>query len=128
MIAVSRKNVPGGTFELVSMLDYTPTEKFDAAYAILSFFHFDKGELEEAVRKWGTWVREGGWMFIGTICAEDSAWKEDGGIVWSEDGVSISCFTVSLIPPSHLHLPVLPSPHYGTLYPHLKPHFHQIKY
>ncbi|KAJ8065056.1 hypothetical protein OCU04_005769 [Sclerotinia nivalis] len=77
MIALSQKNVPGATFECISMLDYEPKEKFDAAFVIFSMFHFQRGEMEKVVGKWRGWVKEGGWIFVGTILAEDAGMVED---------------------------------------------------
>ncbi|KAF5873464.1 putative 2-heptaprenyl naphthoquinone protein [Botrytis fragariae] len=59
MIQLSRKNVPGGTFELVSMLDYEPKDghKFDAAFVVLSMFHMKRDEMIEAIGKWKDWVK-----------------------------------------------------------------------
>lgn len=71
MISVARKNVPDGTFELANMLDYIPREEFDAAFAVFSLFHFERGEMEGLVGRWGGlrdekgWVKESGWLFIG---------------------------------------------------------------
>ncbi|TGO87070.1 hypothetical protein BPOR_0252g00050 [Botrytis porri] len=76
MISLSRKNVPGGTFELVSMLEYTPKEgeKFDGMFIILSMFHFSREEMGNAIAKWRNWVKGNGegYIFIGTIAAEDA--------------------------------------------------------
>ncbi|TGO57136.1 hypothetical protein BCON_0069g00300 [Botryotinia convoluta] len=76
MIELSCQNVPGGTFELVSMLDYTPKdgEKYDGMFIILSMFHFTGEEMGKAIAKWKDWVKGNGegYIFIGTIAAEDA--------------------------------------------------------
>ncbi|ESZ93279.1 hypothetical protein SBOR_6317 [Sclerotinia borealis F-4128] len=59
MISLSRTNVLGGTFELVDMLQYRPSQQFDAAFAIFSLFHFIREEMEIVAGKWR------GWLFIG---------------------------------------------------------------
>ncbi|KAK8904463.1 hypothetical protein QC760_006826 [Botrytis cinerea] len=82
MIQLSRKNVPGGTFEQVSMLDYTPKDgqKFDGAFVVLSMFHMKRDEMIKAIGKWKDWVKGNGegYLFICTYLAEDAAGiKED---------------------------------------------------
>ncbi|QSZ30494.1 hypothetical protein DSL72_000048 [Monilinia vaccinii-corymbosi] len=71
MIALARKNVPGGTFELANMLEYVPAEKYDGAFANFSLFHFTREEIEGWVGRLRGWIREGGGLFIGTMLAED---------------------------------------------------------
>lgn len=91
MIQLSRKNVPGGTFEQVSMLDYTPKDgqKFDGAFVVLSMFHMKRDEMIKAIGKWKDWVKGNGegYLFICTYLAEDAAGiKED---MFSKDGVNV---------------------------------------
>ncbi|KAG4025907.1 hypothetical protein MFRU_048g00190 [Monilinia fructicola] len=71
MISLARTNVPGGTFELANMLDYTPSEEYDGAFAIFSLFHFTREEMKGLVGRLRGWVKEGGGLFIGTVLAED---------------------------------------------------------
>ncbi|TGO71606.1 hypothetical protein BELL_0553g00100 [Botrytis elliptica] len=88
MIARSRENVPAGTFELVSMLDYVPRGgvKYDGMFVVLSMFHFTREEMRRAVGRWREWVKGGGegYVFVGTIAAEDAVGIGEG--VVSDDG------------------------------------------
>ncbi|TGO09867.1 hypothetical protein BTUL_0151g00090 [Botrytis tulipae] len=99
MLERSRHNVPRGTFDLVSMLDFTPREgvQYDGMFIILSMFHFTREEMGKAIARWRDWVKgEGeGYIFIGTIAAEDALRFEEGML--SDDKVAIS-FSPSFSP------------------------------
>lgn len=71
MIELSRKQVPSGSFELVNMLDYKPVRSYDAAFAIFSLFHFTRDEMTAMAAKWSRWIVPNGFIFIGTMVAED---------------------------------------------------------
>ncbi|KAF2188437.1 hypothetical protein K469DRAFT_724911 [Zopfia rhizophila CBS 207.26] len=72
MIDLSKKQVPGGTFGLVNMIDFAPKEgPFDAAFAVFSLFHFSREEMSIPAEKFNTWVAPGAYIFIGTMVAED---------------------------------------------------------
>ncbi|KAF4625287.1 hypothetical protein G7Y89_g12877 [Cudoniella acicularis] len=83
MIELCRKQVPGGTFELVNILEFTPKEQFNAAFAVFSMFGFTREEMNEMARKWSEWIVPGGYLLIGTMAADDFPTKphmldEDG--------------------------------------------------
>ena len=71
MISLSRKAVPSGTFEVVSMLQYAPTVSYDGAVASLSFFEFSRQEVTAMSHKWMQWLKPGGLLLISTFAAED---------------------------------------------------------
>ena len=67
MVAICRKRVPGGTFEVANMLKYeAPESSYDGAVASLSIFEISKEELIIMTKKWGRWVKPGGFLFIAT--------------------------------------------------------------
>ncbi|KAL9117988.1 MAG: hypothetical protein Q9187_005469 [Circinaria calcarea] len=71
MIELSRKQVPLGSFQQVNMLEYTPREPFDAAFTIFSIFPLSREEIITVAAKWAEWIVPGGFLFIGTIAADD---------------------------------------------------------
>ncbi|KAF7897113.1 hypothetical protein EAF00_005341 [Botryotinia globosa] len=82
MLERSRHNVPRGTFDLVSMLDFTPREgvQYDGMFIVLSMLHFTREEIGKAIARWRDWVKGDGegYIFIGTIAAEDALRFEEG--------------------------------------------------
>lgn len=73
MVSLSRKAVPSGTFEVVNMLEYTPTTSYDGAVASLSVFELSRQELTTMSHKWSSWLKPGGLLLIATFGAEDCA-------------------------------------------------------
>ncbi|CAG8981812.1 hypothetical protein HYALB_00004755 [Hymenoscyphus albidus] len=71
MIALSRQQVPTATFEEVNMLQFIPKEPYHAAFAIFSLFHFSREEMNLVAEKFAQWILPGGYLFIGTMTAED---------------------------------------------------------
>lgn len=73
MIELSKRQVPGGTFELINMLEFSPETpfQFQGALVIFSLFHLSRGEMNIAAGKWSQWIAPGGYIFIGTMLAED---------------------------------------------------------
>ncbi|APA12772.1 hypothetical protein SS1G_08202 [Sclerotinia sclerotiorum 1980 UF-70] len=71
MIKLSTRQVPGGTFELTNMLEFSPESSFQGAFAIFSLFHFSREEMDIAAGKMSQWIALGGYLFIGTMVAED---------------------------------------------------------
>ncbi|KAF5872237.1 putative type 11 methyltransferase protein [Botrytis fragariae] len=67
MIELSKRQVPGGTFQLTNMLDFFPKSpsQFQGAFAIFSLFHFSREEMEIAAEKMSGWIAPGGYIFIG---------------------------------------------------------------
>ena len=73
MIELSKKAVPSGTFEVASMLDYTPREPVDVVLNMLSLFTLSREELEGVMsRKWAEWLVPGGGLLCIGIIALDS--------------------------------------------------------
>lgn len=72
MVSLCRKAVPSGTFELVNMLDYTPTVSYNGIVASLSIFELSRQELNTMSQKWFQWLKPGGLLLINTFDAEDS--------------------------------------------------------
>lgn len=71
MVSLSRKAVPSGTFEVVNMLDYVPTVKFDGVVVSLSIFEISRKEITTMSHKWSQWLKPGGLLLINTFPAED---------------------------------------------------------
>ena len=73
MIQLSREQVPRGTFELCSMLEYSPPPaSLGGITATLSLFALSRAEHTSMVEKWFQWLRPGGYLLIGVIGAEDA--------------------------------------------------------
>ncbi|KAB8297773.1 hypothetical protein EYC80_001574 [Monilinia laxa] len=55
------------------MLEFSPDTpfQFQGAFAIFSLFHFSREEMNIAARKCLQWIAPGGYIFIGTMVAED---------------------------------------------------------
>lgn len=71
MIGLSRKQVPNGSFEQANMLEFNPREPFDAAFSIFSTFHLTRDEMTTVAAKWSEWIVPNGFIFIGTMVADD---------------------------------------------------------
>jgi len=71
MVELSKKQVPRGTFEVINMLEFEPAAPFDGAFAVFSLFHLSREEMTEVAEKWSRWIKPGGYIFIGTMVAED---------------------------------------------------------
>ncbi|TAQ87030.1 hypothetical protein B7494_g4654 [Chlorociboria aeruginascens] len=87
MIELSRKQVPGATFELTNMLEFRPKTQFDAAFAVFSLFSFSREEMSTLAEKWSQWIAPNGYLFIGTMVADDFHTEpqmsdEDGLCAW----------------------------------------------
>ena len=70
MIALSRKQVPGGFFEEISMFDFQPKAPFDAVFATFSFFNL-ANELGPLMKRINNWIVPNGYFFIGTMAVDD---------------------------------------------------------
>ena len=74
MVALSKAQVPEGSFETVNMVDYAPASAdFGGIVAMLSLFELSRDEITAMARKWFTWLRPGGYLLIGVFGAEDCA-------------------------------------------------------
>ena len=71
MVNLSRKQVPGGSFERTNMLDYSPTEDFHGIIAMLSLFELTREEVTTMAAKWFQWLCPNGMLLIGVFGAED---------------------------------------------------------
>jgi cyclopropane fatty-acyl-phospholipid synthase-like methyltransferase len=83
MVELSTKQVPGGTFELASMLDFDPKTRFQAAFAVFSMFHLSREEMTAIAKKWAEWIVPDGYIFIGTMAADDFNTKPE---MFDKDG------------------------------------------
>lgn len=76
------------------MLDYAPQEGvlYDGMFIVLSMFHFTREEMGLAIGRWRDWVKGDGegYIFIGTIAAEDAVRFEEGML--DDDKVGSSFF------------------------------------
>jgi SAM-dependent methyltransferase len=86
MVELSRKNVPLGTFEVANMLHFNPKEKFDAAFMNFSMFDVARDQMTTVASKWGEWISENGFLFIGTMVAEDFRTKTE---MFDADGLCV---------------------------------------
>ncbi|MCJ1460685.1 hypothetical protein MMC28_011067 [Mycoblastus sanguinarius] len=71
MVELSRKQVPEGSFERASMLDYDPTLEFDGVVANLSLFQLRREEFTWMAQNLFRWLKPGGFLLIGTVAADD---------------------------------------------------------
>ena len=74
MIEISRQQISAGTFRRTNMLDYELEDgaaQFDAAFVIFSLFHFTRDELKQAVGRFADCIAPGGYLFVGTMVADD---------------------------------------------------------
>ena len=73
MVALSRKQVPEGTFEEISMLDYQPpaSVSFDSVFAMFCFFNLGGDLVGPLMNKINEWTVSNGYLFIGTMVADD---------------------------------------------------------
>jgi cyclopropane fatty-acyl-phospholipid synthase-like methyltransferase len=83
MVNLSIKQVPGGTFELTNMLDFNPPAPFQGAFAVFSLFHLSREEMSAVAKKWADWIVLGGYIFIGTMVADDFSTKPE---MYDKDG------------------------------------------
>jgi cyclopropane fatty-acyl-phospholipid synthase-like methyltransferase len=86
MVELSRKNVPLGAFEVADMLHFNPKEKFDAAFMNFSMFDVTRDQMSTVASKWREWISENGFLFIGTMVAEDFRTKPD---MFDADGMCV---------------------------------------
>lgn len=71
MVELSRKQVPEGEFELVSMLEFKPKEQYAGIVASLSLFERSRKELEKMAHNWFEWLKPGGFLLINMVAADD---------------------------------------------------------
>ena len=72
MVHLSRKQVPGASFEIANMLEYMPpTTKFNGVVAMYSLFVLSRDQITQMARNWFQWLEPGGYLLIGVIGAED---------------------------------------------------------
>ncbi|KAL8690893.1 MAG: hypothetical protein Q9218_003764 [Villophora microphyllina] len=67
MVDICKKQVPEGTYEVVSMLEYNPKDLYDGIVASLSHFELTPKEHVELARKCFQWTKPGGYLLISTI-------------------------------------------------------------
>ncbi|PQE24710.1 Methyltransferase type 11 protein [Rutstroemia sp. NJR-2017a WRK4] len=69
MVELSIKQVPGAPFQ--------------GAFAVFSLFHFSREEMSAVAKKWADWIVPGGYIFIGTMVADDFSTKPE---MYDQDG------------------------------------------
>lgn len=78
MINAAKQNVPGAYFEVIDMLDYDgPPNQVDAVFAIFATFTLSHAETMDLVKNIGSWLKPGGFLFVGSMSAEalnDAEW------------------------------------------------------
>lgn len=72
MIDLSRKQVPTGSFERVSMLEYeAPTEGFHGIVVSLALFELEREEIASMAPRWFQWLQPRGLLLMVVNGAED---------------------------------------------------------
>ena len=73
MVELSQKRIPNGVFQLSDMREYVhpKTKQLDAVLMVRSLFRLGREEIEETVRKYGSWLHSGGLVCIATMAADD---------------------------------------------------------
>ena len=84
MVELSRKQVPTGSFERTSMLQYSPASDFSGVIAMLSLFELTREEITTMAHKWFEWLCPGGFLLIGVFGAEDC---EAASEMYDSDGL-----------------------------------------
>ncbi|TVY67463.1 hypothetical protein LSUE1_G007395, partial [Lachnellula suecica] len=82
MVALSRQQVPDGTFEEISMFEFSPPAQYDAVFTIFCLFNMGGDLVGPLMKKINSWVVPGGYLFIGTMVADDFA---EGDMLDEED-------------------------------------------
>ena len=75
MVALCRKQVPQGSYEVVDMVDYVPKVDYDGVVASLSHFELSPQQTIDMARKWAAWIKPGGFILISTISGEKAFGK-----------------------------------------------------
>ena len=73
MVRLAQRQVVEGRFECVDVLHYAPDPpgfEFDAVFAMFSLF-LERGTMSDLMRRMGGWIKPRGWLFVGTMLAED---------------------------------------------------------
>ena len=85
MVALARRQVPNGLFEVADMLTFEPKMQYHGIIASLSLFELSRKEVGTMVGKWFQWlVPEVGRLFIATFRAEDCTKQVKDGM-WDMD-------------------------------------------
>ncbi|ORY10153.1 S-adenosyl-L-methionine-dependent methyltransferase [Clohesyomyces aquaticus] len=75
MVDRSREAAPDAQFQVADMRTFAPEGdgegNFDAVFNILSLFILSREEMENMAKKWASWIKKDGLLFICTIAAED---------------------------------------------------------
>ncbi|KAJ5614926.1 hypothetical protein N7537_000040 [Penicillium hordei] len=73
MIAMSKENVPLGTFDVADMRTYRhPTEQpLDAIFNIRALFGKYREDIEGIIQNWGTWLQSNGLLCMVVLAADD---------------------------------------------------------
>lgn len=67
MVALCKKQVPQGTYEVANMVDYVPNRTYDGVVASLSHFELTPEQHIDMAHKWFQWIRPEGFLLVSTI-------------------------------------------------------------
>jgi trans-aconitate methyltransferase len=67
MIALSRKQVPGGSFEQANILTYQPSDTFDAVLSTFSLLTFPHQDMVQIMANIHSWIKPRGYFFLATL-------------------------------------------------------------
>ncbi|KAL8822589.1 MAG: hypothetical protein Q9191_006673 [Dirinaria sp. TL-2023a] len=87
MVSLCQKQVPGGTYQVVNMLDFVPpppaassspdndnnnnnTQSYNGIVASFSHFELSPQDHVQMARNWSQWLRPGGYLLLCTITAD----------------------------------------------------------
>ena len=84
MVEIASKNIPGGKFAHAHILDYEPPSSqpsFDGVFSVFVGHGMKEDEMRRFVaEKLSKWVKQGGYLFMGTFLLDafpdDADWKE----------------------------------------------------
>lgn len=71
MVDLSRNQVQSGSFERISMLEYSPTDDFQGIVTMMSLFDLTREEITTMASKWFQWLQPSGVFLLGVLGAED---------------------------------------------------------
>lgn len=68
MVSLCQKQVPGGTYQVVNMLDFVPKNiQYDGIVASFSHFELSPEQHAQMARNWFSWIKPGGYLLLSTI-------------------------------------------------------------
>ena len=89
MIALARRQVPAGRFQVADMREFTaPRSSVDGVVALYSIVHVPRRDHAALFRSIHGWLRPGGWFLAALHARDEEGWLEDdwldaGPMFWS---------------------------------------------